>query len=827
MTLEIIFLLAVLLVMVYCFMTEVLPVELTAFVGLLVLIFAGMVKTDEAFQGFSSPAVMTMFSIFFISAALLETGVADAVAARIHALVGSRETPLVVLIMLVAGVLSAFMNNVAAAAVMLPAIAALAKQAGLPPGRLFMPLSFGAILGGTTTLVGTPPNILAAEVLNNRGLDSFSLFDFTPIGLALLTVGILFMTTVGRRLLPSHAVEKGAQEASRLTSAYRIEDRLTTIRIPAGSGLDGKNLREARLGTTLDVRVLAVERKGQKIMAPEPDFQLHGGDLLLVDGNFRDLQQLLGVQGISVQETDPEHLQQATEKIRGARLRLRRGSGLVGKTLAELQFRRRFGVLVVGVRREEELLRQQLAQVALEQEDHLMVLGTHEQLEAIAKQKTFELLGTEMSASEILHERVFPLRVDQSSNLVGLSVGKSRIGELSGLVIVGILRGDQTLLAVDIEEEIRAGDELLIAGEPARVLDLLELGNLQLESEAAREDLESSQVAVTEAIVAPRSQLAGKTPREILFRDRFGLQVLALWREGKSIHRDLANQTLRFGDALLLHGPREKIRLLDEDSGFVVLNQESAPPRRTDKAPVALGSLALMIALVATGLYPIHIAAFAGAVSTVLFGSLKMEQAYRAIEWRALFLVAAVLPVGNAMESSGAANFLADMVVRLAEPYGTYAFLTALVVLSSLLSQGLDGAPTVVILAPVVILTAEQLQVSPQPLMMAVGMAASAAFMTPFSHKANLLVMSAGGYRAMDFVRVGTPLTIIVLILIIVLVPIFFPFDVDTPKAQPETPNPEETQEEESARFVEPNFRSNFEEMLDSTKLTHLESAPS
>jgi di/tricarboxylate transporter len=190
---------------------------------------------------------------------------------------------------------------------------------------------------------------------------------------------------------------------------------------------------------------------------------------------------------------------------------------------------------------------------------------------------------------------------------------------------------------------------------------------------------------------------------------------------------------------------------------------------------VALASLGLMILLVVTGLQPIYIAAFAGAVFAVLFGALTMEEAYRGIEWKALFLVAAVLPVGVAMESSGAALFLADGVVEIAGRFGPYAFLTALAILASLLSQGLDGAPTVVILAPVVILTAEKLAVSPYPLMMVVGLAASAAFMTPFSHKANLLVMSAGGYRAMDYVRVGTPLTVAVLGILIVMVPIFFP----------------------------------------------------
>ena len=360
---------------------------------------------------------------------------------------------------------------------------------------------------------------------------------------------------------------------------------------------------------------------------------------------------------------------------------------------------------------------------------------------------------------------------------MGVAVGKSRIGELVGVTVVGILRRGETLLAISVDEVIEAEDELVIAGEADRVLDLLELGNLELESQTAKAELESDEVTVTEAIIAPRSAVAGRTLKDLHFRDHYQLQVLALWRAGGAIHRDLANQVLGFGDALLLQGPRDKVHQLSEDPDFVVLSQTLSKPRRTKKAPVALGSLLLMIALVVSGYYPIHVAAFAGAVASVLFGALKMEEAYRAVEWRAIFLVAAVLPVGVAMESSGAANFLADTVVRVAEPYGPYAFLGALAVLSSLLSQGLDGAPTVVILAPVVIITAEQLGVSPYPLMMAVGLAASAAFMTPFSHKANLLVMSAGGYRSMDFVRVGTPLTVLVLLLIVFLVPVFFPFE--------------------------------------------------
>ncbi len=775
MTFEIVFLLVLLVAMVACFMTEVLPVELTAFIGLLVLVFARYVPAERAFDGFSSPAVMTMFSIFFISTALLETGVADLIGGRLHSLAGGRETPLIVLIMLVAGVLSAFMNNVAATAVLLPAIAALARRSGLSPGRLFMPLSFGAILGGTSTLVGTPPNILAAEMLANRGVEPFSLFDFTPMGLVLLATGILFMTTLGRRLLPSESPDKEAEEASLLTRAYRVEDRLTSIHVPAGSPLAGHSLEEAELGTTLGAQVLAVERGDERRLAPPPDFRLEGGDVLLVDGEYSELRELLQVQGVSVAESDARHLTRAGARVRGVTLGLPPGSGLVGRSLSELHFRDRFGVLVVGIRRGDELLRQRLARLPLEQRDEILVLGSHEQLAALEGQTGVAILGAEVPAGDLLHERLFLIRVSGGSPLAGSTVGGSRIGELVGLTVVGILRRGETLLAVAADERIEDGDELLVAGEPTRVLNLLKLGELEIAPQAARRELESEQVRITEAVVAPRSRLAGETLKDLDFRVRYGLRVLAIWREGGSIHKDLAHQALRFGDALLLHGSAEKLHLLTQDPDFVVLTERSTAPRRTRKAPVALAGLGLMIALVASGAFPIHVAAFAGAVATVLFGALKMEEAYRAIEWRALFLVAAILPVGLAMETSGAAAYLAGAVTQLAGDYGPYAFLGALVVLSSLLSQGLDGAPTVVILAPVVLLSAEQLGVSPRPLMMAVGLAASAAFMTPFSHKANLLVMSAGGYRAMDYVKVGTPLTVAVLALIVLLVPVFFP----------------------------------------------------
>ncbi|MEO1083684.1 MAG: SLC13 family permease, partial [Acidobacteriota bacterium] len=406
MTFEIGFLFAVLIAMVYLFLTEKLPVELTAFLGLVVLIFTGYVAPDDAFVGFSSPAVITMFSIFFISGALLRTGVADVVGKRMSRMSGGKEVPLIIILMLVAGVMSAFMNNVAAAAVLLPAVSSVARHSGISPSRLFMPLSFGAILGGTTTLVGTPPNILTAEVILNQGLEPFQLFDFTPVGLALLGVGILFMTTIGRKLIPERIEAKVADRSSHLSSAYRISERLTSIRVPQGSSLDGQTLRETRLGTALGAAVVGVRRGEKRILAPGPDFRLQADDMVVVDGTFEDLQSLLAVQGVAVQEANSGQLDTIAASVEVLVVRLPAGSGLIGRSLRQLHFRDRFGVLVVGIRRGRDLVRQELARRVLQQSDELLVLATSEQRAVLSDQKGLQIVDA-MSIRDALSEQLF------------------------------------------------------------------------------------------------------------------------------------------------------------------------------------------------------------------------------------------------------------------------------------------------------------------------------------------------------------------------------------------------------------------------------------
>lgn len=612
-------------------------------------------------------------------------------------------------------------------------------------------------------------------MLRERDLEPFSLFDFTPLGLVLLGVGTLFMVTVGRRLVPGRELAAiGGSGGEDLAQLYQVQDKLYTLRLPPDSALDGRLLGETPLAAALGAKVLSI-RRGNKRLRPRSDTLLAGGDVLLVQGRAAGVPELLRLRDAAVERTTFDDLPLPRRGVGGVRARLKAGSPLTGRTLGEVGFRERFGLTVLAVRREGERIDQDLGLLALAAGDVLLALGTREQIDALAHGGDFEVEEAGFKAIAELRESLFQLPVPDGSPLVGGTVAASRLGALAGLTVAAIVRGGVLLPALSPAEIIHAGDRLVIMGDPARLEALHDLGEMEARAVSGSE-IQALDSVLAEAAVAPRSNLAGKTLREIDFQNRYGLLALSIWRAGKPVHGDLADIPLRLGDALLLQGRRRRIEALVTDPDFVVLTRAATTPRRTRRAPFALGGLVLMIGLVASGWQPIHVAAFTAASLVVLAGAVTMPEAYRAIEWRAIFLVAAVLPVGVAMERTGAAGLLAGSVSDLAGPWGPYAVLATLVVLSSLLSQGLDGAPAVVLLTPVVLETATAMALSPYPLMMGVALAASAAFMTPFSHKANLLVMGAGGYRSIDYLRAGTSLTVVLLVLMVLLIPFFFPF---------------------------------------------------
>ena len=761
--------------MAYLFLTAKLPVDLTAFLGLVVLILGGYVGPTEAFSGFASPAVITMLSIFIISSALLYTGIANVVAIQVYNLVGSREIPLIITLMLVSGVLSGFMNNIAATAVLMPAVAGIARRSGLSASRLMMPLAFGSILGGTTTMVGTPPNIVVATILAEHNLEPFGLFDFTPIGAILLGTGTLFMITLGRKLLPSRQAGPAESDTTDLTHIYHLEEKLFTIRIPPDSALDNITLAEANLAGALGIQVVSILRPGAKSLIPKADTLLRGGDVLLVEGHLSELVDILRVGDVELRPTTAGQLPRPIRGVTAIRAEVLESSRLVGMSPREARFRDRYAVVIVGIERGEETLREGLATETLQAGDRIIALGARTELHHMQSDPDFRVRNLGFTALKSIEGHLSVIRVPSGSPLVGSTIGGSRLGELVGVTVGAIIRDEVTRLAVSPDEVIESGDGLLVACDAARVEDLMRIGHIHVDSKVEEAELESEDVGIVEVALAPRSAVVGKRLRDLEFRNRYGLQLLAVWRDGRSVYTGLADLVFRLGDALLVQGPWERIRLLGSNPDFVVLSPVGLRPRRHKKAPLALGALLLMVAMVVFGIQPIHVAAFTAASLVLLFRTVTMEEAYRAIEWRTIFLVAAVLPIGFAMERTGAALLMVETVKDVVGPLGNYAVLVVLVLLASLLSQCLDGAPAVVLLAPVALETAAQLGMNPYAAMMGVSLAASAAFMTPFSHKANLLVMGAGGYRAIDYARVGTPLTVAVLGILVIMVPVLFP----------------------------------------------------
>jgi len=315
-----------------------------------------------------------------------------------------------------------------------------------------------------------------------------------------------------------------------------------------------------------------------------------------------------------------------------------------------------------------------------------------------------------------------------------------------------------------------------VAGSLKGFKDLLLLSNLELDQSYSELSLESENLGVGEVVLSPRSSLIGKNLLDIDFHKKYGVQVLAIWREGRPIRSRVREAELCFGDALLLHGPREKLELLCDDSDFLVVSSAFRRSKYTKKAPFAVISLLITMLLSAFQILPVHIAAFIAAVFVVLSGAITMQDGYKAVEWRIVVLVALLIPLGDAVSASPSVKLIGDLFSYVESVCGSYGLLIVVSLLASLFSQLLDGSLAIILITPLVITFSHSLGLSPLPYLMATALSASVAFLTPFSHKVNLLVMGAGGYKAKHYFKVGLPLTIITFCVMWLVVPIVFPF---------------------------------------------------
>ena len=758
-----------------------------ALLVLVSLVLTGLVTPPEALSGFSNAAVVTVWAVFILSAGLSGTGVAHVIGRQVLRLSGQGEVGLLIVIMITAAVLSAFMNNVGVAALLLPVVINIARQTKRPPSKLLLPLAIGSLLGGLTTLIGTPPNILASDALREFGLEPFQLFDFAPVGIAVTLAGMAFMILIGRHLLPERhpiqALSGRSQDGEQAQELYGLAERLALVILPSDSPLAGKTLADSRIGRVLGLTILGLQRQGRKQMTVLPDTILAGGDHLLALGRLDRLENLSQRPYFVIEDGEKQVAQLFSPETGLAELRVHADSALIGRSIVDIGMRRNYHINVLAVRRGEQTHRTNLQNLLLAVGDRLLLQGDRAAL--LAARLLPEFVGglnvfvaeSETADSYQIQERLLTIRIPANSPLVGQSLVESHLSELFGLVVLGIYRHNQTILAPPSDTLLQAKDMLLVEGKPEQLAILRGLQGLVIKRQlhADRVELESEMVGLVEAVLSPHTTLVNNSLRDIHFREKYGLSVLAIWRNGRAYRSDLATIPLQFGDAFLLYGPREKISLLSHDSDFLVLTEEIEEPPRRHKAPLAVAIMLAVVVSVLFGWLPISIAAVAGAALMVLSGCLEMEEAYRQIDWRAVFLIAGMLPLGIAMEQSGTAQFLAEGMVTLVGGLGIQAFVIGLYLLTSIASQFMPNPVVTVLMAPIALNTASDLGLSPYALMMVIAIAASASFMSPVGHPANVLVMGPGGYRFMDYVRVGIPLTLVVLVVTLLVLPLFWP----------------------------------------------------
>ena len=379
----------------------------------------------------------------------------------------------------------------------------------------------------------------------------------------------------------------------------------------------------------------------------------------------------------------------------------------------------------------------------------------HEKLRrAMLPQELFDLYR--------LPERVSALDIPSDSALVGRTLADSQLGYEFGLTVLEVIHRSGQRVVPGPSEVLHAHDRLLVQGGPRRLRSAAENWGLQV-GEVADEDarLLAGDTGVVEVALAPRSPFVGRTLRELRFREKFGMTALALWRGGEPVERGIADEQLKLGDALLVFGPWRQIRLLRAEPGLLVLGDDEAVPRRTGKAPLAVAILLAMAAAVAAGIVPIVVAALAAALAVVLGGCLRIEEAHQAIEWRVIFLMAGVIPLGMAMEKSGAVELIAQAVIDLTGGSGVPLLIAVLLLLSALLSVVTINVTAAVLLAPLALSVAESFGLPSREALIAVALGASISFATPFAHQSNLLVMGPGSYRFSDYLRVGLPLSLV------------------------------------------------------------------
>lgn len=367
-----------LLIAVVIFATEKVSVDIVTLALLCVLVLTGILKVDEAFAGFSNDVIVMLGSIFVIGAAMRETGVLDALGAALSRRLGGQPTRLTAVMMSAVGGVSGFMNNTTVTAMFLGPVMALARQVRISPSRLLMPLSFASILGGTCTLIGTSTNVAVSGYLKSQGLGEIGMFELTPMGLILLGAGILYMLTIGMRLLPD-------RDANEEGDTISMREYLAEVVVLEHSPLIGQEIHRSDF-SVLQFQVMKIVRQGHELMAT-PHERFEQGDLVLVAGKVENLIKIKKIEGIDILED--LNLRSSGVEMREAHVAevvLTPRSGLVGRSLKEANFRQRSGLSVLAILRGDRSLADHLGDIRLKAGDLLLLQGPYERFQSFEEQ---------------------------------------------------------------------------------------------------------------------------------------------------------------------------------------------------------------------------------------------------------------------------------------------------------------------------------------------------------------------------------------------------------------------------------------------------------
>ena len=589
--------------------------DIVALCAVIALLLCGILTPTEALSGFSSPVVIMMAGLFIVGGGILNTGLAKTISSRLMSLAGKNETRLFLLVMIVTGSIGAFVSNTGTVALMLPIVVSMAASAKLDVSRLLMPLAFASSMGGMLTLIGTPPNLVIQETLEENGYDSLSFFSFLPVGLVCMLVGIVVLLPLSKWLLS------------------RKEDE---------------------------------DSSGKR----------HG----------KSLNQL--VKEYNLMENVSRYM-------------VGRHSKLTGRTIAELDIRQKYGLHVLEIRKEKSHQRGLIRQVS--------------------------------------HNVAMPdLRLEEG-DIIYFSGSK-------------------------LQAERMAKDFGLKAIADGQTLDFYDIG-------------------MAEIVLLRRSKFVGQRLKESGFRSKYSINVLGVRRNHEYIMDDLAELKMQAGDVLLVQGTWQNIgRLSNDEEHWVVLGQpleEAARVTFDYKAPIAAAILLLMVCMMVFDFIPV------APVTVVLIASILMiltgcfrsvEVAYKTINWESIVLIAAMMPMSIALEKTGTSAIVSQSLANTLGTMGPVALLAGIYFTTSLLTMFISNTATAVLMAPIAMASAGQTNISPYPMLFGVAVAASMCFASPFSTPPNALVMRAGRYTFMDYVKVGLPLQIIMGIVMIGVLPLLFPF---------------------------------------------------